>query len=58
MNSIKELKNVRLILDENEICTLDTIMNTILADYPTYAGSRHDVKIIHEKIRAAVAKVI
>jgi hypothetical protein len=58
MNNTKQLKNVRLILDENEICTLDTIINTVLADYPNYAGSRDDVKVIREKIRAAVSKVI
>jgi hypothetical protein len=57
MNDI-ELKTVHLILDENAICVLDTLMNTIRHDYPSEWGSRSDYEALRQYIKTKVMEVI
>ena len=57
MNDI-QLKTVKLILDENQICVLDTIMNTIRYDYPSAWASRSDYEELRQYIKSKVEEVI
>ena len=57
MNEI-ELKTVQLILDENAICVLDSLMNTIRHDYPSEWGSRSDYEALRQYIKTKVMEVI
>ena len=54
----RDLKNVQIILDENQICTLSTMINTIFADYPIYASARSDAQEIKRIIEAAVDRAV
>ena len=57
MNEV-ELKTVQLILDENQICVLDSIMNTIRHDYASVWGSRDDYEVLRQYIKTKVMEVI
>jgi hypothetical protein len=57
MNEI-ELKTVQLTLDENQICVLDSIMNTIRHDYASVWGSRDDYEVLRQYIKTKVMEVI
>jgi len=54
----RKLKTVQLILDENEICVLDTLINTIRHDYPSEWASRSDYEQIRQYIKTKVMEVI
>jgi hypothetical protein len=59
MNSdTKELKQVSIILDENQICVLHTMMNTLFADHPEITSSRSDMKEIRRLINEATMRAI
>jgi hypothetical protein len=57
MNEV-ELKTVQLILDENAICVLDSIMNTIRHDYPSVWSTRSDYELLRQYIKTKVMEVI
>jgi hypothetical protein len=57
MNEV-ELKTVQLILDENQICVLDSIMNTIRHDYPSVWSTRSDYELLRQYIKTKVMEVI
>lgn len=48
------LKTVKINLDENQICVLDTVIATFLLDHPEVRGNRSDImelrKIVHQKM--------
>ena len=57
MNDVK-LKTVELILDENQICVLDTLMSTVRHDHPSEWGSRDDYEQLRQYIKSKVMEVI
>lgn len=54
----RELKTVTITLDENQICVLHTMMNTIFSDYAEITSSRSDMKEIRAIINEATREVI
>ena len=57
MKDVK-LKTVELILDENQICVLDTLMSTVRHDHPSEWGSRDDYEQLRQYIKSKVMEVI
>lgn len=57
MNSTKELKNVTITLDENQICVLHTMLNTLFFEHPVET-SRTDMKEIRQIVNAAVRRAV
>lgn len=58
MNSTMELKNVKLVLDENQICLLDTVLATFVSDHPEVRSSRSDVMELKKIIRNLMVEVL
>jgi hypothetical protein len=56
MNDV-ELKQVTITLDENQICTLHSMMNLLFADNPAYTASREDMKQVRRIINEATREV-
>ena len=53
-----EIKSVKLILDENQICALEALLNTVRADYPEEWSSRSYYEELRQYIKAKVMEVI
>lgn len=54
----RELKTVTITLDENQMCVLHTMINTIFSDYSEITSSRSDMHEIRKIINAATMEVI
>ena len=50
MNSTKELKKMIVVLDENQLCLLDTMITQVRADHPVEWSNNSQ----HEEIRAII----
>jgi hypothetical protein len=53
-----EIKSVKLILDENQICALEALLNTVRADYPEEWFSRSYYEELRQYVKAKVLEVI
>jgi hypothetical protein len=53
-----EVKTVKLLLDENEICALEALLNTVRHDYPEEWASRPYYEGIRQYVKAKVQEVI
>ena len=58
MNSQIEIKNVRLSLDENQVCLLDTLIETVKADYPSEWANNSMYEEIRQIIKSKVMEII
>ena len=53
-----EVRTVKLLLDENEICALEALLNTVRHDYPEEWASRPYYEEIRQYVKAKVQEVI
>lgn len=53
-----ELKTITLEFDENQMCTLHTMMNWLFADHPQINGQRADMKEIRNRINQATQEIL
>jgi len=53
-----EIKTVKLLLDENQICALETLLNTVRADYPEEWSSRTYYEELRQYVKAKVQEII
>jgi hypothetical protein len=53
-----EIKTVKLVIDENQLCLLDTLISTVRADYPSEWGSRTDYEELRQYVKAKVMEIL
>ena len=58
MNSQTEIKNVRLALNKNQVCALDTLIETVKADYPNDWANNSMYEEIRQIIKSKVMEII
>ena len=54
----EEVKSVQLILDENQICALEALLNTVRFDHPEEWSSRTYYEELRQYVKAKVLEVI
>ena len=58
MNSQTQIKDVRLSLNENQVCALDTLIETVKADYPNDWANNSMYEEIRQIIKSKVMEII
>ena len=58
MNTQTEIKDVRLSLNENQVCVLDTLIETVKADYPNDWANNSMYEEIRQIIKSKVMEII
>jgi hypothetical protein len=53
-----EIKTVKLLLDENQICALESLLNTVRADYPEEWSSRTYYEELRQYVKAKVQEIL
>lgn len=53
-----QIKTVKLLLDENQICALEALLNTVRADYPEEWSSRTYYEELRQYVKAKVQEII
>ena len=53
-----DIKTVKLLLDENQICALESLLNTVRADYPEEWSSRTYYEELRQYVKAKVMEIL
>jgi len=53
-----EVKTVKLLLDENQICALEALLNTVRHDYPEEWASRAYYEELRQYVKAKVLEIL
>ena len=53
-----EVKTVKLLLDENQVCALEALLNTVRHDYPVEWASRSYYEELRQYVKAKVLEIL